>query len=87
MQIVDTNILLDYPQIIEEEKDLMILTDVLKELDGLKLSPSPEISFKARRAAIILSRNLDKITWEDSYEKENRPVDDKLISATSCFHT
>lgn len=45
MKIVDTNILLDYPQVIEEEKDLLILTDVLKELDGLKRSPNSETAF------------------------------------------
>ena len=38
MLVIDTNILLDFPQIIEEETDeLVIATDVLKELDGLKL--------------------------------------------------
>ena len=82
MKIVDTNILLDYPQIIEEETDLEILTDVLKELDGLKMNQNSEVAFKARRAAVVLSRNLAKINWNTDYENEKIPVDDKLLSAT-----
>lgn len=79
MKIVDTNILLDYPQIIEEEKDLLILTDVLKELDGLKRSLNPETSFQARRAAVMISRNIEMLNFFSKLEKENIPVDDKLI--------
>lgn len=79
MKIVDTNILLDYPQVIEEEKDLLILTDVLKELDGLKRSPNNETAFQARRAAITISRNIDVLCFFNNVENENIPVDDKLI--------
>ena len=85
MLIIDTNILLDFPQIIEEETDeeLVIATDVLKELDGLKLHNSFDVSFKARRAAVLISHNMDKLTWDDSLEKERYDsVDDKLIQIT-----
>lgn len=80
MLVVDTNILLDYPQIIEEEKeDILIATDVLKELDGLKLSNNFDTAFKARRAAIVISHNLDALKWSEEFEKEKMPVDDKLL--------
>lgn len=82
MLIIDTNILLDFPQIIEEETDeeLVIATDVLKELDGLKLHNNFDVSFKARRAAVLISHNMDKLIWDDSLEKERYDsVDDKLI--------
>lgn len=82
--IVDTNVLLDFPQIIQEteaEDDVVILTDVLKELDGLKLSSNPETAYKARRAAVVISRNLSKLNWNDDYEDMNIKVDDKLLQA------
>ena len=80
--IVDTNVLLDFPQIIQEaeaEDDVVILTDVLKELDGLKLSSNPETAYKARRAAVVISRNLAKLNWNEDYEDINMKVDDKLL--------
>jgi len=62
MLVIDTNILLDYPQIIEEEKDnIIIATDVLRELDGLKLSSNFDTSYKARRAAVIISHNINTL--------------------------
>lgn len=84
MLVIDTNILLDFPQIIEEETDeLVIATDVLKELDGLKLHQNFDVSYKARRAAVIISHNLDKLIWDCSLEKERYDsVDDKLIAIT-----
>ena len=79
LKIVDTNILLDFPQIIEEESGIIIITDVLRELDGLKLNPNFETAFKARRAAVTISRNLDRILFRDDYEDSRLPVDDKLL--------
>lgn len=79
--IVDTNVLLDFPKIIQEEENIVILTDVLRELDGLKLNPNPEVSFKARRAAVVISRNLSKLNFNDNLEKEKISVDDKLIES------
>ena len=80
MFIVDTNILLDFPQIIEENDELVILTDVLRELDGLKLNVNPETAFKARRAAVTISRNLERLTWDYSLEDTKMSVDDKLLN-------
>lgn len=85
MMIVDSNVLLDYPQIIEERKDLLILTDVLKELDGLKRSSNNETAFQARRAAVMISRNMDYIDFLGELEKENMPVDDKLIKVAGIL--
>lgn len=80
MFIIDTNILLDYPQIVEDkENSLVIITSVLKELDGLKKHVNNDISFKARRAAIYISRNLDNIKFMDECEDWDIPVDDQLI--------
>lgn len=80
MLIIDTNILLDYPQIVEDkENELVIITSVLRELDGLKKHINNDIAFKARRAAVYISRNLDNIKFNDKCEKWDIPVDDQLI--------
>lgn len=79
--VIDTNVLLDFPQIVvqEQEDDIIILTDVLKELDGLKMHSNPETSFKARRAAVVISHNMNNIYFIDTEEHKKIPVDDKLI--------
>lgn len=82
-KVIDTNILLDFPQIITEEDNLMILTDVLRELDGLKMNQNSDTAFKARRAAVLISRNLEKITFNDDFEDKKIPVDDKLIQCVA----
>ena len=77
--VVDSNVLLDYPQILQdEENEIVLITDVLKELDGLKKSENGETAFKARRAAIVISRNIGKIMFVNEYDKVKMTVDDKL---------
>ena len=45
IKILDTNILLDYPQIVTNPKEYWVIAMVtLKEIDGLKLNKNPEIS-------------------------------------------
>ncbi len=84
--IVDTNILLDFINIIEEKNDLVIATNVLRELDGLKLNANYETAFKARRAAVMISKNLDKIEFNDSLENVKKPVDDLLLDLTQLYN-
>jgi predicted ribonuclease YlaK len=45
MNIIDTNVLMSHPNIITKEKDIIIPTDVLKELDGLKSNINSEVAF------------------------------------------
>lgn len=85
--IIDSNILLDYPQFIENSKDnLIISTSVLRELDGLKKHNNPDIAFNARRAAIYLSRNLERITWDNTLENSTQMVDDQLIELSRKYN-
>lgn len=84
-KIVDTCVLLDFPQILDKEKDLIIATDILKELDGLKLSSNSEVAFKARRAAILISRNLNNLVFNSSLDDISAKVDDKLIELTKSY--
>ena len=80
--IIDTNVLLDYPQVVEDKENAIIIsTGVLKELDGLKKHINPDISTHARRAAIYISKNIDNLRWYDceKFELNKLPVDDQLI--------
>jgi predicted ribonuclease YlaK len=52
---------------------------VLRELDGLKLNSNSEVAFKARRAAVVISRNISKINFIDKWEDTRISVDDKLL--------
>lgn len=78
--IIDSNVLLDYPQVVEDKNNqLIIATSVLKELDGLKKHINNDIAFNARRAAVYISRNLEKINFIADCEKWGIPVDDQLL--------
>ena len=81
-KIADTNVLMDFPQIIHREENLIISTDVLKELDGLKKHVNKEVAFKARRAAVAISKSIDTLIFDDSMDDKVLPVDDKLIELT-----
>lgn len=81
-KIVDTNIFLSFPQIINKEDNIVIATDVLRELDGLKMNPNQEIAFQARRAAVLISKAYDRLIFNDDLEESNMKVDDKLLELT-----
>lgn len=81
IKILDTNVLLDYPQIITKANEYWVIPMcVLREIDGLKMATNPEISKKARKAAVYISKNMDNIEWiiEDSSEK----TDQQLLDIT-----
>ncbi len=84
-KIVDSNVLLDFPQIIQKENYLVISTDVLWELDALKKHVNREVAFKARRAAVVISRHIEKIKFDNSLETANLSVDDKLLELTKSY--
>ena len=83
MYLIDTNILLDYPQIIEAATERMaITTGVLNELDGLKKHISPSTSEAARRAAVYISKHLDNFEWIDTDCSNKKSVDEQLLEIT-----
>ena len=62
VKILDSNILLDYPQIITKTDEYWIIPMcVLREIDGLKLATNPETAKKARKAAVAKDQTLDGI--------------------------
>lgn len=76
MKLVDTNILMEKPSILEDP-DIIISIKVLKELDGLKRHQNPEVAEKARRAAIYISRQLGELKFD--LNEDNIPTDDMLL--------
>ena len=82
-KILDTNVLLDYPQIVTKESEYWIISyRVLEEIDGLKKSVNQELSMKARKAAVYISKNMDSIEFDMDYFSELKNVDDALLKLT-----
>lgn len=77
MKLVDTNVLLDYPRIIENYDDIVLHISVLKELDNLK-NKNQEVGKKARKASNLIFNNKNKITFNKDIIKDEY-VDDILI--------
>lgn len=65
MFIIDTNVLIDYPEILEQDDILGIAWPVLEELDKLKITKGE----RARKARIVLKRL--KSLLENKNEKSN----------------
>jgi len=77
-KVLDTNVLLDYPQIVTKDtEEWVIPLVVLKEIDGLKMNMNPETSRKARKAAVFAAKNMDNITWD--FTVEGSSVDNILL--------
>lgn len=65
VKVLDTNVLLDYPQLVTKTDEYWIIPmAVLEEIDGLKQHKNPEIAQKARKAAVYISKNMDNIEWD-----------------------
>ena len=75
--IVDTNVLLGYPKVLEED-NLVITRRSLKEIDGLKKSLDSELRFNCRRASHEISKQRDNIEFIMT-QKLKLCVDDEII--------
>lgn len=83
--LVDTNYLLDVPQIIEKY-NCVLLSHVLRELEGHKLNKNESIAYKARLATRYLKENIGKVKfdlndYEAVYGFEQDYTDNKIITA------
>ena len=83
-KLVDTNILIEKPNILED-KELVLSIKVVKELDGLKRHQNPEIAEKARRAAVYIARNIGNLTFV--MDDDNIPTDDLLLQLAKKYQT
>lgn len=77
MNLIDTNILLDSPEILEQE-GCAISTRVIDELDGLKNSENRKTAFKARRASSFILKRAPRILFIDKVNLK-LSVDDNLV--------
>ncbi len=76
--IVDTNVLMQYPKIIEDKKDLVITIRCIEELDHLKQNDNPETAYQARRASNVILLNKDNIIFNtDTQDKLS--VDNEIV--------
>ena len=77
-KIVDTNILLNYPDIINNETDIVIPTTVISELESIKTSGTKdeETRCKARHAVHMLQDNPDKY---EPYIVKTKEADDVIL--------
>jgi predicted ribonuclease YlaK len=85
LYLIDTNVLLESPEVIEEYQ-VVILSHVIRELEKHKLSFNKELAFKARRATRYIDENREKVkfdfkdyqvTFDDEYDKNY--TDNKII--------
>jgi PhoH-like ATPase len=63
LYLVDTNILLENPEIINTYKSV-ILSHVLRELEKHKISNNSDLTYKARRATRYIDENCDKVLFD-----------------------
>lgn len=74
IKILDTNVLLDFPQIVTKYDEYFIIPMVvLMEIDGLKLNKSVEVAQKARKAAVYIAKNMANIEWDLTQDFKNDP--------------
>lgn len=79
IKILDTNVLLDFPQIVTKYDEYFIVPlVVLIEIDDLKKSKSVEVAQKARKAAVYIAKNKNNLEW-DYTRNLNKSVDGILI--------
>lgn len=80
-KLIDTNILLDYPEILQENEIIVHYT-ILEELDNLKNSPTK--GFAARKAIHALEDNVGKYQFSN-VEVSGKEVDDILLFIAEKF--
>lgn len=61
--VVDTNVLLNYPDIIKNKK-VLLHSSVLEELDNFKTDK--KLSYKARQAIKMINNNIDNIRFDNN---------------------
>ena len=82
---IDTNVILEHPEVLDIFEDIILPSAVLEELDRQK-SLNGELGYKARRGIRLLETHKSKITYEtkdiyknipDGWDKDKR--DNKIV--------
>lgn len=84
--ICDTNVLLDYPEIIEKY-NIVLISHVLRELEKYKTNRNSDLAFKARQATRYINNHkkvaFDFRDYQVGFDKyvDGEYVDNKIIEA------
>lgn len=86
--LLDTNILMNVPEILEKDTDdVYHVSDLtITELDYKKESKNEETAYKARRASHYLMKYYDKITFIPQAKEKFDRIDDALLLLTNDYH-
>jgi PhoH-like ATPase len=68
--VIDTNVLLDSPEILDKLDNIILCSSVLEEIDGLKKSDNHKVSYQARIVNRKIEKMMDNITFiiKDIYD-------------------
>lgn len=75
--VYDTNVLIDYPEIILEKDDIVITYSIIEELERLKRKD--RLNYKARRAIRNIISRKDEVVIYDNSKIPSECADDSLI--------
>lgn len=85
LYVVDTNVILDSPEIITEYK-VVLLSHVLRELDKHKISRNNDLSYKARRATRYIKENKNNIHFDvNDYDSSEINLDNSYQDNNILF--
>lgn len=92
MYLVDTNVLLNVPEMFDMYDNIIVTSDIFRELECLELKASAELKYNIRRAKRQLKAHIDELIYLDDmmceyYSKEYIPegysetyVDNRLLA-------
>lgn len=76
--LIDTNVIIHFPSVFTNIKNIHVHLKTVEELDRLKESDNAELAYRARKGAKLISANLKNITIE-RYTYRQELVDDVLL--------
>lgn len=65
IHLLDTNVLLDVPEVFEKYDNIHIISDIFREIDNLELKSSGELKYNIGRAKRQLKNHIDEISFID----------------------
>lgn len=76
--LIDTNVIIHFPSVFQNLKNIHVHLKTVEELDRLKDNPNPDLAYRASKGAKLVKKNLQSITIEKDAcgQKE---VDDILL--------
>jgi len=76
--LIDTNVIIHFPSVFQNLKNIHVHLKTVEELDRLKESENAELSYRARKGAKLIAANLNNIIIERG-DFRQKTVDDILL--------